>query len=170
MLLLGGVELALVSIGLDVRFPHIFKSVLQHQASHRRQPSLPIIEKMPGRGKHGGAVISTLGAEFKAPAESDRSSSVPDTTGSKDLRRRRGDTETQVLGKVDDGLRELAVVRLELLPEQANGLFNRYLKDVADDPGVNTEHRVDLDGCLSSKLDQRLPIDPCLQHPSEVRT
>ena len=75
-----------------------------------------------------------LRAKLGAAAEHDRSSSVPDTAGRKHLRRRRGDTETQVFGKGDDSLGQLVFARLEQLLEQANALFDRYLKDVADHP------------------------------------
>ncbi len=42
-------------------------------------------------------------------------------------------------------------------------------KDAADHPGVNTQHRVDVDACSSSQLDQQLAVDPCLQCPGELR-
>jgi len=62
----------------------------------------------------------------------------------------------------DDGLRQFAVTRLKQLLEQADALFDGNLEDVADHPGVNSQHRVDVDASSSSQLDKRLTVDPCL--------
>ena len=142
------------------RISQILYRVFQNQVPHYRQPPLPIIEQMSRRGKDRCAISQCN--KFWAPAKRDCCTAVADTTSRKHLRRWRRDTETQVLGEVDDGLRQFAVARLEQFLEQANALFDGDLEDVADQPAMNTQHRVYADACYSSQLDQRQPVDSCL--------
>ena len=119
---------------------------------------------MPSYREHFDAVISAQCAKLRAAPEGDRSSAVPDTAGGEYLCRWGRDTEPQVLRKIDDGLRQLAVARLKQLVEKAHSLLDGNLEYVADHLGVNSQHRVKLDPCPSSQLDHRLAIYPSLQH------